>query len=269
MSDELAGKVALITGAASGIGRATALLLASKGAAAVVADIQEAGGHETVQLIEEAGGQAAFVRADVTDSEAVDAMVRSAVETFGGLDILHANAGHAGFDKAVADHSDPEWDLVMAINLTGVFRCCRAAIPAIAQRGGGSIIITSSVAGIHAAPYTGAYNVSKAGAISLTKTLAMECAPLGIRVNAIAPGQVDTPMWARDEDEAEAGDEGGAVFAQLIPLGRMATADEVAQCVSFLVSDAARYLTGEVLTIDGGMMAGFNFLMPRPSDVEV
>ena len=222
MNDELAGKVALITGAASGIGRATALLLASKGAAVVVADLQEAGGHETVQLIEEAGGRAAFVRADVTDGEGVDAMVRATVETFGGLDILHANAGHAGFDKALVDHTDREWDLVMAINLTGVFRCCRAAIPAIAERGGGSIIITSSVAGIRAAPYTGAYNVSKAGAISLTKTLAMECAPLGIRVNAIAPGQVDTPMWARDEDEAEAGDEGGAVFAQLIPLGRMA-----------------------------------------------
>jgi 3-oxoacyl-[acyl-carrier protein] reductase len=107
--------------------------------------------------------------------------------------------------------------------------------------------------------------VSKAGVISLTKTLAMECAPLGIRVNAIAPGQVDTPMWAQEAgSEADAGDEGGAVFSALIPLGRMATADEVAQCVSFLVSDAARYLTGEVLNVDGGMMAGFNFLMPQP-----
>jgi NAD(P)-dependent dehydrogenase (short-subunit alcohol dehydrogenase family) len=268
MSDELTGKVALITGAASGIGRATALMLASKGAAVVVADIQEGAGRETVQQIEGAGGRAAFVRADVSDSQAVDAMVRAAVETFGGLDILHANAGHAGFDKALVDHADSEWNLVMAINLTGVFRCCRAAIPAIAKRGGGSLILTSSVAGIHAAPYTGAYNVSKAGVISLTKTLAMECAPLGIRVNAIAPGQVDTPMWAQNEDEAEAGDEGSAVLAELIPLGRMATAEEVAECVSFLVSDAGRYLTGEVLTIDGGMMAGFNFLMPEPSGDE-
>jgi NAD(P)-dependent dehydrogenase (short-subunit alcohol dehydrogenase family) len=137
MSGELTGKVALITGAASGIGRATALLLAANGAAIVVADIQEAGGGETVQLIEAAGGQATFFRADVTDREQVDAMVQHAVETYGGLDILHANAGHPGYDKALVDHSDEEWDLVMAINLTGVFRCCRAAIPALAERGGG------------------------------------------------------------------------------------------------------------------------------------
>jgi NAD(P)-dependent dehydrogenase (short-subunit alcohol dehydrogenase family) len=262
MSGELMGKVALITGAASGIGRATALLLAAKGAAIVVADIQEAGGKETVELIEAAGGQATFVRADVTDREQVEATVGHAVETFGGLDILHANAGHPGYDKAMVDHSDEEWDLVMAINLTGVFRCCRAAIPVLAQRGGGSMVISASVAGIHPAPYTGAYNVSKAGTISLTKTLAMECAPLGIRVNAIAPGQVDTPMWDQDSEEAAEGM--AQVFAQLIPLGRMARPEEVAQAVFYLVSDAAAYLTGEVLNIDGGMMAGFNFLMPPP-----
>jgi NAD(P)-dependent dehydrogenase (short-subunit alcohol dehydrogenase family) len=264
MSGELAGKVALITGAASGIGRATALLLAAKGAAIVVADIQEAGGKETGQLIEAAGGLATFVRADVTNQTEIDAMVQHAVETFGGLDILHANAGHPGYDKAVVDHSDEEWDLVMAINLTGVFRCCRAAVPAMAQRGGGSIIISASVAGIHAAPYTGAYNVSKAGTISLCKTLAMECAPLGIRVNAIAPGQVATPMWGLSADGDDTED--APVMEGLIPLGRMATPDEVAHAVLYLVSDVASYLTGEVLTIDGGMMAGFSFLMPQANE---
>jgi NAD(P)-dependent dehydrogenase (short-subunit alcohol dehydrogenase family) len=260
MTGELAGKVALITGAASGIGRATALLLAAKGAAIVVADIQESCGQETVQLIESEGGRATFARADVTDRAQVDAMVQHAVDTFGGLDILHANAGHPGYDKAVVDHSDEEWDLVMAINLTGVFRCCRAATPAIAKRGGGSIIISASVAGIHAAPYTGAYNVSKAGTISLCKTLAMECAPSGIRVNAIAPGQVATPMWGLFTDGHDGGD--APVMEGLIPLGRMATPNEVAHAVLYLVSDVASYLTGVVLTIDGGMMAGFNFLMP-------
>jgi NAD(P)-dependent dehydrogenase (short-subunit alcohol dehydrogenase family) len=264
MSNGLNGKVALVTGAASGIGRATAQLLASGGAAMVVADIQEVGGQETVRLIEEAGGRAAFVRADVANREQVEAMVQAAVQAFGGLDILHANAGHPGFDKALVDHSDEEWDLVMDINLTGVFRCCRAAIPAMAKRGGGSIVISASVAGIHPAPYTSAYNVSKAGTISLTKTLAMECAPLGIRVNAIAPGQVATPMWGLSPDEDEAKE--APVMAGLIPLGRMATPNEVAQAVLYLVSDTGSYLTGEVLTIDGGMMAGFNFLMPPPGE---
>ena len=169
-------------------------------------------------------------------------------------------------DKAVVDHTDEEWDLVMAINLTGVFRSCRAAIPALAKGGGGSIVITASVAGIHAAPYTGAYNVSKAGTISLAKTLAMECAPLGIRVNAIAPGQAATPMWGISPD---GGGEGAVpVLSELIPLGRMAAPQEVAQSVLFLVSEAGSYYTGEVLNIDGGMMAGFNFLMPPAEDTD-
>jgi NAD(P)-dependent dehydrogenase (short-subunit alcohol dehydrogenase family) len=260
MNGGLRGKVALITGAASGIGRATAELLAAQGAALVVADINEAGGQETVELIEDAGGQAIFVRADVTDVAQVEAMVQAAVGTFGGLDILHANAGHPGFEKPLAEHSDEDWDLTLAVNLTGVFGCCRAAIPLLAERGGGAIVITSSVAGLRPLPNIGAYNISKAGTISMTKTLAMECAPLGIRVNAVAPGEVDTPM---SNAAVATGAEYEAILAAhmpFIPLKRMAQPEEIAQAVLYLVSDASSYVTGEVLTIDGGMMSGWSAL---------
>ena len=265
MNKDLSGQVALITGAASGIGRATAVLLADSGAEVIVADINEAGGRETVSLIEGAGGRATFVQADVADRTQVEAMVRASVAAYGGLDILHANAGHPGFEKALVDHSDEEWDAVMAVNLKGVFYCCRAAIPAIAKRGSGAVVITASVAGIRPVPFISAYNVSKAGTISLAKTLAMECAPLGIRVNAIAPGEVDTPMSDAAVAEPEAFEEVMAAHMPLIPMKRMAQPEEIAQAVLYLVSDASSYLTGEVLTIDGGMMAGWNALTPPPA----
>jgi NAD(P)-dependent dehydrogenase (short-subunit alcohol dehydrogenase family) len=261
VKEGLADKVAIITGGASGIGRATARLLASKGALVVVADINEAGGRETVRLIEEGGGKARFVRADVTDTGQVEAMAQAAVETFGGLDILHANAGHPGPEKRLVDHTDKEWSQVLAVNLTGVFNCCRAAIPLIASRGGGAIVITASIAGLWPAPFIGAYNVSKAGVISLTKTLAIECAPLGIRVNAVAPGEVDTPM--SNAAVSDCPEQVLAAQLPLIPLKRMGRAEEIAQAVLYLVSDASSYVAGEVLTVDGGMSAGWSSLMTQ------
>ncbi len=256
------GKTALITGAGSGIGRATARLLASAGAAVVVADVAEAGGRETVRLVKENGGKATFVRADVTSAEQVAAMVQGAVEAFGGMDILHANAGVPGPDKPLVAWSEDEWEQAIGVNLTGVFLCCRAAIPAIAQRGGGAIVITASVAGIHPTPLTCAYNASKAGAISLTKTLAMECAPLGIRVNAVAPGEVDTPMSAATLYD----DEVHQAYMSIIPMQRIAQPEDIARAVLYLASDAASYVTGEVLTVDGGVMAGFNQVMALLAD---
>jgi NAD(P)-dependent dehydrogenase (short-subunit alcohol dehydrogenase family) len=260
MLDGLSGKVALITGAASGIGRAVARLLASHGAAVVVADINQAGGRATARMVEEQGGWAIAVPTDVTDKEQVEAAVAVAVETFGGLDILHANAGCPAAEKTIADYSDEEWHQTMAVNLTGIFYCCRAVVPVIAQRGGGTIVITASVAGIRPAPFISAYNVSKAGAIALIKTLAMECAPLNIRVNAVAPGEVDTPMAIA----AVAGPLAGMahVAESIIPMKRIAQPEEIAQAVLYLASDASSYVTGEVLVVDGGMMAGWNVLMP-------
>jgi NAD(P)-dependent dehydrogenase (short-subunit alcohol dehydrogenase family) len=247
----LGGKVALVTGAASGIGRATACLLASKGAAVVVGDTAEAGGLDTVRRITDAGGHASFVRADIADARAVQAMVQLAVETHGGLDILHANAGVPGPDKPLVEWNESEWNHVLAVNLTGVFLCCRAVIPFMTGQGGGAIVITASVAGMQAVPFTCAYNVSKAGLISLTQTLALECAPLGIRVNAVAPGEVDTPMGVAslygDPDILQA-------YLRLIPLRRIARPDEIAQAVLYLVSDAASYVTGVTLPVDGGIM---------------
>jgi NAD(P)-dependent dehydrogenase (short-subunit alcohol dehydrogenase family) len=245
------GKVAIVTGAGSGIGRATACLLADEGAAVVVADVAEEGGRETVRLVGERAGQATFVPVDVTDAQQVAAMVRAAVRTYGGLDILHANAGVPGPDKPVVAWTEEEWNLVISVNLTGVFLCCRAAIPSIAERGGGAIVITASAAGLQAVPFTSAYNASKAGVISLAQTLALECAPVGIRVNAVAPGEVQTAMGLealhQDPRVLEA-------YLRLIPLERIAQPGEIAQAVLYLVSNAASYVTGVVLPVDGGIM---------------
>ena len=244
-------RVALVTGAASGIGRAAAQLLAAEGAAVIVADLDKQGAGETVRLIETLEGRATSVVADVTNAEQVATMVQMAVDTYGGLDILHANAGVPGPDRPLVDWSRAEWESVISVNLTGVFVCCQAAIPAMARQGRGSIVITASAAGIQAVPFTCAYNASKAGVISLAQTLALECAPLGIRVNAVAPGEVDTPMGIKAlyEDPQIVQE-----YLRLIPLKRLARPEEVAQAVVYLASDAASYVTGTVLPVDGGIM---------------
>lgn len=248
---QLEGKIACVTGAASGIGRATAYLLAREGAAVVVADIAQKGGRETVQLIEEVGGRATFVSVDVTSARQVGSMVETAVGTYGGLDILHANAGVPGPDKPLVAWSEEEWDQVVNVNLTGVFLTCRAAVPTMAKRGGGSIVVTASAAGIQATPFTCAYNATKAAVISLTQTLALECAPLGIRVNAVAPGEVGTPMGL----EALRGDRKVLeAYMRLIPLKRIAQPEEIAEAVLYLATDAASYITGITLPVDGGIM---------------
>jgi NAD(P)-dependent dehydrogenase (short-subunit alcohol dehydrogenase family) len=243
--------VALVTGAASGIGRATAQIFANEGASVVIADIDEDGGRETVRLIEKAAGRAIFAKTDVANSQEVDAMVQTAVEIYGGLDILHANAGVTCAGKLVRDMDDEDWGRVIDINLTGMFRCCRSAIPAIAKRGGGAIVITSSDMGIKPFTNCAAYSAAKAGLISLTKTLALECAGLGIRVNAISPGETDTAMGLR------AITQDAAVIEECeswIPLKRSADPREIAHVALFLASKAASYITGEVILADGGRM---------------
>lgn len=246
---QLNNLVAIVTGAASGIGRATAQLFASEGASVLVADVDEAGGGETKRLIEESGGMATFIETDVANTSQVNKMVQVAVETYGGLDILHANAGIDCAGKLVKDMHDEEWGRVIDVNLSGAFRCCRAAIPEIARRGGGAIVITSSDMGLKPFKYCAAYAAAKAGLISLSKSLALECAELGIRVNVIAPGETDTSMGLK----ALAGDPDVVAEAERwIPLGRIADPMEIAQVALFLASKAASYVTGEVILVDGG-----------------
>lgn len=252
MARRCEGKIAVITGGGSGIGRATALLLAEEGASIVVADISPQGGQETVQMVEGAGGTAAFVSADVTEPDQVSGMVESAISQFGGVDFLFANAGVPGVDKPLVDWDDEEWEQVISVNLTGTFNTCRAVIPAMIERGGGAIVATTSDAGIANAPFTSGYNASKAGVISLVKTLAAECAPYGIRVNAVSPGEVDTPMGLKAlfPDNPEIVE----VYKKIIPLNRIGTPEEIAQAVLFLISEAASYVTGIVLPVDGGIL---------------
>jgi NAD(P)-dependent dehydrogenase (short-subunit alcohol dehydrogenase family) len=246
---QLDGLVAIVTGAASGIGRATAQLFASEGASIVVADVDESGGGETVRHIEESEGKATFIKTDVASTSQVNNMVRAAVESYGGLDILHANAGIDCAGKLVKDMEDCDWERVIDVNLTGAFRCCRAAIPKIVNRGGGAIVITSSDMGLKPFKYCAAYAAAKAGLISLTRSLAIECGELGIRVNVIAPGETDTPMGLK----SLAGDpEVVAEAERWIPLGRIADPREIAQVALFLVSKASTYITGEVILADGG-----------------
>jgi len=249
---QLNERVVIVTGGSAGIGRATAQLFASEGASVVIADVNEKGGHKTVRLIGEKGGRATFIKTDVTDTAQVDDMVQAAAETYGGLDILFANAGVAGPGKLVTDTSDEGWKGVIDVNLTGVFKSCRAAIPEIAKRGGGAIVATASDVGIKPIDYCAHYCATKAGVISLTKTMAIECAPLGIRVNAVAPGETNTAMGG----EAMVGGDPKLIeqLEQGILLKRIADPMEIAQVVLFLVTEASSYITGEVILADGGGM---------------
>jgi len=245
------GRIAIVTGGGLGIGRATALLIAEEGGSVVVADILEDEGQKTVQMIHAKNGEASFLKTDVSNSDQVEALVRETQTLYGGLDFLHVNAGIPGPHHLIRDTTYDEWIEVFDINLNGAFHSCRAAIPALTERGGGAIVLTASDLGIKPMMYAGAYSASKAAMISLGKTLAIECAPLRIRVNIIAPGETDTRMgvksFTQDASVVEA-------WEKCIPLGRIASPEEMAQAIVFMASDQASYLTGEVLLVDGGRM---------------
>ncbi len=248
MSRPFDGKVALVTGAASGIGRASALAFAREGARVVVADVAVDGGEETVRLIADAGGEATFVKADVSKANEVEALVQKAVQTFGRLDYAHNNAGMLGAWAQTADCTEEEFDRVIAVNLKGVWLCMRYEIPQMLAWGGGAIVNTSSSSGLVATRGLPAYTASKHGVAGLTKTAAVEYVRKGIRVNAICPGFIDTPMvrglsedWPRND--------------VVPPIGRLGTPEEVAAAVVWLCSDAASYITGHLLSIDGALTA--------------
>ena len=251
----LDGKVALITGAASGIGRVAAELFASEGAHVVIADVVTRDGEAAVEAIRGRGGSAAFVRTDVSDPEQVEAMVRFAVDTFGALHVLYNNAGILPPDDAgTLETPESTWERVMAVNLKGVWLGCKYGIPALLDSGGGSIInVSSMVALIGSATAQIAYTASKGGVLSLTRELAVEYARRGIRANALCPGPIDTPLLA----ELMADPDWAARRLVHIPMGRPGRPDEIAKAALFLGCDDSSFMTGAVLTVDGGATAAF------------
>jgi len=247
--DDFDGKVAIVTGAASGIGRASARAFAREGARVVVADIDGAGGDETVRLVTEAGGEAVFVRTDVSRSADVQAMVAAAVDTFGRLDYAHNNAGIVGAGIPVAEMPEEVWERALGIMLTGVFLCMKHEIPRILEQGGGAIVNTSSGAGLIGVPGFADYVASKHGIIGLTKTAALEYATSGLRVNAICPGTARTGMvneWLGGDPANE------AQVVALHPIGRIAEPEEIAEAAVWLCSDRASFVVGHALSVDGG-----------------
>lgn len=251
----LSGKVALITGAGSGIGRESALLFAQEGARVVVVDVNEEGGRAVAEEIRRRGGEAVFVRADVTRAEDVRGMIEAAERAFGRLDVLFNNAGifHPD-DGSVLDTDERVWDLVLRVNLTGVFLGCKYGIPALLRAGGGVIINTASfVALMGAAVSQIAYTASKGGVLALTREIAVEFARQGIRANALCPGPVETPLLA-----SLLADPGRRQRRLVhIPVGRFARAEEIARAALFLASDDSSYMTGAALIVDGGITAAY------------
>ena len=246
----LDGKVIVITGAARGLGQAYAIAFAASGAQVVAADVGDCA--ETVALATADGGSCIGLAADVTDAEAVEAMAAAAVDAFGGIDALINNAAlygalHGGrFDSI----DEGEWDAAMNVNVKGIWYCCRAVVPRLRERGGGSIVNITSISGLRASTLRVAYGTSKAGLMHLTKQQAAELGEVGIRVNAVSPGPVDTAMA-----KAVHSPEIRADYHDAIPLNRYGLEREIADAILFLCSDRANYITGQILAVDGGFDA--------------
>ena len=245
----LEGKAALVTGGGSGLGRASAIALARAGATVTVADVDEQGGKETAALVsEEAGGEADFVRADVTQADEVEAMVDKAVARWGHLDCALNNAGTTGVSAPTADYTLDDWNRAIALNLTGVFLCLKYELPAMLERGG-AIVNMASGAGLVGFPGLPAYVASKHGVVGLTRAAALEYASQGVRVNAICPGSTRTPMlegFMGGDEQVE------RMMTRAVPLGRLGRPEEIAEAVVWLCSDAASFVVGHSLAVDGG-----------------
>jgi NAD(P)-dependent dehydrogenase (short-subunit alcohol dehydrogenase family) len=245
----LDGRAALVTGGGSGLGRASALALARAGATVTVVDIDEQGGKETAALVfEEVGGDADFVRADVTQPDEVEAMVDKAIARWGHLDCALNNAGTSGASASTADYTLDDWNRAIALNLTGVFLCLKYEIPAMLERGG-AIVNMASGAGLVGFAGLPAYVASKHGVVGLTRAAALEYASQGIRINAICPGSTRTPMlegFMGGDPQIE------RMMTRGVPLGRLGRPEEIAEAVVWLCSDAASFVVGHALAVDGG-----------------
>jgi len=252
MAGKVQGKIALVTGGGSGIGRATALVLAREGAKVMIADYVPEGGDRTVKLIKEAGGDASFLHTDVSDPKQVEAMVNKTVETYGRIDCAFNNAGIEGRMADTVAATEDNFDRIIAINLKGVWLCMKYEIPQMLKQGGGSIVNTASAAGLVAVEGLSAYNASKHGVVGLTKTAALEFAQKNIRVNCVCPGLINTPMVARMIDSGGMNEQD---FIAAEPVARMGKPEEIGEGVVWLLSDAASFVTGHPLAIDGGWVA--------------
>ena len=255
VAEQLSGKVVLVTGAGSGIGRAIALTSAEEGARVVVSDIAVEGGEETVRAIVEAGGEAAFVRADVSNAAEVEALVGAAVESYGRLDCAVNNAGIEGVLATTAEYPEETWNRVLGINLTGVFLCMKHEIPRMLEAGGGAIVNVASILGLVGFATAPAYTAAKHGVVGLTKVAALDYSALGVRVNALCPGFIETPMVMERGVEAGAHPEVYQQIAELHPIKRLGRPQEMANAAVWLCSDASSFVTGHALTADGGYVA--------------
>lgn len=253
MTRELEGKVGLVTGGTSGIGRETAVLFAKAGAKVVVAGRREPEGEQTVELIRAGGGEGLFVKADVSKSAEVDQLVQKTVERFGRLDIAFNNAGIEGAWSPIVRQSEEDWDRTIAINLKGVWLCLKYEIQQMLSQGGtGAIVNMSSVTGLVGSAGAAAYSASKHGVIGLTQTAALETAKAGIRINAVCPGFTETPM----ADRLFRAPGVQKHIVGLHPIGRLGRPAEIAEAVVWMCSERASFMTGQSLVIDGGFLAG-------------
>jgi NAD(P)-dependent dehydrogenase (short-subunit alcohol dehydrogenase family) len=244
-----AGRVVLVSGGATGIGAASARAFAREGAQVTVLDVDEADGEATAAEI---GGR--FRRVDVTDEDAVRGAVEEAVRDYGRLDVMHANAG-IEWTKTISDTTLEEWNRVLAVNLTGVYLCCRYALMRMIERKGGALVLTASPHALVTVPDGGAYAASKGGVLALNRALALEGAPHGVRSNALLPGAIDTPMLRREAEQAPDPEEQARRFGLMHPIARLGRPEEVAEAALFLASDAASFVTGTALAVEGGLLA--------------
>jgi NAD(P)-dependent dehydrogenase (short-subunit alcohol dehydrogenase family) len=265
---QVAGKAAIVTGGASGIGEACAETLAREGASVLIADVDDHLGKGVVERILKAGGKARYLRHDVRDEAAWPSLIAEAEQNFGRLDIMVANAG-VGIMCPIETMTLGDWQRQQAINLDGVFLSIKHAIPAMRKAGGGSIVLMSSIAGLRGAPMLAAYSATKGGVRLLAKSVALEHAADNIRCNSVHPGIIATPIWGKIPTGAEGNRRNAPIdprerAAAVVPLTRVGEAQDIANGVLFLCSDAASYVTGQELVIDGGMMAGGR-APPRPA----